>query len=158
MSVALGILLHFGTWLPFGFITPDNYFVWSVGTKIAISLVPNLGFYFGFLMTWFKETDGSAGMTWDAAFKPVGLSDNLTLADIWLSHIITSIIFLVLLWYMDNVRPGKFGVAQPFYFPFTVHFGNVEKTTIELKRFLTEILLVRRTYGKLFRQEILSSS
>ena len=114
--------------------------------------------YFGFLMTWFKETDGSAGMTWDAAFKPVVLSDNLTLADIWLSHIITSLIFLVLLWYMDNVRPGKFGVAQPFYFPFTVHVGNVEKTTIELKRFLTEILLVRRTYGKLFRQEILSSS
>ena len=127
LSVALGILLHFGTWLPFGFITPDNYFAWSVGTKMAISLVPNLGFYFGFLMTWFKETDGSEGMTWAAVTKPVVLSDNLTLADIWACHVITSVIFLVLLWYLDNVRPGKFGVAQPFYFPFTVrkHFSVI---------------------------------
>ena len=94
-----------------------------MGTKMAISLVPNLGFQFGFIMMWFKETDGSAGMTWDAVNKPVVLSDNLTLVDIWASHIVTCIIFLVLLWYLDNVRPGKFGVAQPLYFPFMVNIN-----------------------------------
>ena len=128
MAGSLSMILHYGTMLPCTFITTrDNYLAWSVATKIAISLVPNFGLCFGFLMTWFKEIDGSAGMTWEAAFKPIvpSTSDNLPLADIWLSHIITSLIFLVLLWYMDNVRPGKFGVAQPFYFPFTVYFDNV---------------------------------
>ena len=120
LAVALGIVLHFGTWLPGGFITPENYFAWSVGTKIAISLVPNLGFSFGFIMMWFKETDGSEGMTWANVNKPVIASDNLTLVDIWATHILTSAVFIIILWYMDNVRPGKFGVAQPFYFPFTV--------------------------------------
>ena len=87
---------------------------------MAISLVPNLGLQFGIIMIWFKDTDGSAGMTWDAVNTPILSSDNLTLLDIWGSHIISCIIFLILLWYLDNVRPGKYGVAQPWYFPFTV--------------------------------------
>ena len=107
------------------FITPENYFAWSVGTKMAIALVPNLGFQLGFIMTWFKETDGSEGMTWANVFKPVVLSDNLTLGHVWLCHILFSLICIVILWYIDNVRPGKFGVAQPLYFPFTVSFNNI---------------------------------
>ena len=71
LAVALGIVLHFGTWLPGGFITPESYFAWSLGTKIAISLVPNLGFSFGFIMMWFKETSGSGGMKWSNVNKPV---------------------------------------------------------------------------------------
>ena len=72
-------------------------------------------------MMWFKETDGSEGMTWANVNKPVVSSDNLTLVDIWATHILTSVVFIIILWYMDNVRPGKYGVAQPFYFPFTVN-------------------------------------
>ena len=158
MAVSFGTLLHFATWLPYNFITIENYFTWSVGAKRAISLVPNLGFYIGFLMTWFKETDGSVGMTWDAAFKPVTLSDNLTLADIWLSHIISSVVFLVLLWYLDNVRPGRFGVAQPFYFPFTVHLPKQFWVKIFFfYYFYLEIVLVWKNKGGVFRQEGLAS-
>ena len=120
LAVALGIVLHFGTWLPGGFITPDSYFAWSLGTKIAISLVPNLGFTFGFIMMWFRETSGSGGMTWANVNKPVISSDNMTLVHVWCCHLISSLVFTVLLWYLDNVRPGKYGVAQPWYFPFTV--------------------------------------
>ena len=83
-------------------------------------MVPNLGFQLGFLMTWFKETDGSEGMTWANVVKPVVLSDNFTLGHIWISHILFSIVCIIVLWYIDNVKPGKFGVAQPLYFPFTV--------------------------------------
>ena len=120
MAVALGIVLHFGTWIPGAFITPENYFTWSVGTKMAISLVPNMGFSFGFLLIWFKETDGSGGMDWSGIAEPINASDNLTLLDIWLCNLISSAIFIVILWYMDNVRPGKYGIAQKLYFPFQV--------------------------------------
>merc|ERR1711884_243606 len=119
----MGIMVHFSTWVPSMFISPygvgaEKYFSWSGGTKMAISLVPNLGLQFGIIMIWFKDTDGSAGMTWDAINTPILSSDNLTLLDIWGSHIISCIIFLILLWYLDNVRPGKYGVAQPLHFPF----------------------------------------
>ena len=120
LAVALGIVLHFGTWLPGGFITPESYFAWSLGTKIAISLVPNLGFTFGFIMMWFRETNGSGGMNWSNVASPVISSDNMTLVHVWGCHLISSLVFTILLWYLDNVRPGKYGVAQPWYFPFTV--------------------------------------
>ena len=44
----------------------------------------------------------------------------MTLVDIWCCHLISSLVFILLLWYLDNVRPGKYGLAQPWYFPFTV--------------------------------------
>merc|ERR1711892_839905 len=118
LAVALGIVLHFGTWIPAVLITPENYFTWSAGTKMAISLVPNMGFTMGFTLIWFRETDGSGGMDWSSLAKPINAADNLTLLDIWICNWISTAIFIVFLWYVDNVRPGKYGVAQKFYFPF----------------------------------------
>ena len=88
---------------------------------MAISLVPNMGFSFGFILIWFRETDGSGGMDWSGISQPINGSDNLTLLDIWLCNLISSAIFIVILWYMDNVRPGKYGIAQKLYFPFQVN-------------------------------------
>ena len=48
----------------------------------------------------------------------------MTLVDIWLCHLISSLVFTSLLWYLDNVRPGKYGVAQPWYFPFSVSHSS----------------------------------
>lgn len=31
----------------------------------------------------------------------------------------------VLCWYLDAIRPGDFGVPQPFYFPLTVSFARL---------------------------------
>ena len=120
LAVALGIVLHFGTWIPAAFITPENYFTWTTGTKMAISLVPNMSFSFGFILIWFRERDGSGGMTWSNLSEPINPSDNLALIHIWICNIISSIVFMVILWYMDNVRPGKYGVAKKLYFPFQV--------------------------------------
>ena len=56
--------------------------------------------------------------------------------------------FILLLWYLDNVRPGKYGVAQPWYFPLTVSHNSEERTHSDLTApHITEILLVRRQYG-----------
>ena len=120
LAVALGIVFHFGTWIPAGLITPENYFKWTAGTKIAISLVPNMGYSFGFMLMWFRERDGSGGMGWHNIGQPINASDNLTLLHIWLCNLISTVIFNLILWYMDNVRPGKYGVAQKLYFPFQV--------------------------------------
>jgi ATP-binding cassette subfamily A (ABC1) protein 3 len=116
LSVALGIILHFGTWVPAVLITPENYFTWSAGIKMAIAIVPNMGSTLSFLIITMKE-DQPGGMGWSALNTPINASDNLSLLDIWLSNLISCAIFLTILWYMDNVRPGKFGVARPLWFP-----------------------------------------
>jgi ATP-binding cassette subfamily A (ABC1) protein 3 len=29
-------------------------------------------------------------------------------------------LYLLVMWYVDAIMPGEFGVPEPFYFPFTV--------------------------------------
>ena len=87
---------------------------------MAITLVPNMNFVCGFILIWFRTVDGSGGMTWAALNEPINASDNFTLLDTWFSNFISSAIFCVILWYIDNVRPGKYGIAQKLYFPFQV--------------------------------------
>ena len=151
MAVALGIVLHFGSWIPTSFVTPESYFNWSTGTKIGISLVPNMGFQFGFMLIWFRETDGSGGMDWSSITEPTNGSDNLTLGHIWLCNLISICIFNLILWYMDNVRPGKYGVAQKLYFPFQVnnfliyqYFTNVDLRNLTGVGSLRILILVRK--------------
>ena len=82
-----------------------------------ISMVPNMGSTLTFIIIVFKE-DQAGGMSWSELSTPVNASDNLTLLDIWLSNMISCLISLTFIWYMDNVRPGAFGVAKKLWFPF----------------------------------------
>ena len=118
LSVALGIILHFGTWIPGAFITQENYFLFSKGIKMMIALVPNMGISFTYILIVFKEEQSAEGLTWGELNRPVNASDNITLLDLWGSNIICCLLSLIFLWYMDNVRPGKFGVAKKLWFPF----------------------------------------
>ena len=118
LSVALGIILHFGTWIPSAFITPDSYFLWSKGIKMAIALIPNMGAVITFIIIALKEDSAADGLTWGELNNPLNASDNLTLLDLWGSNIISCVLWILILWYMDNVRPGKFGVAKKLWFPF----------------------------------------
>ena len=117
LAVALGIILHFGTWIPASFVTPENYFIWGLGTKMAIAMVPNMGIVLTFIIIYSKE-EGPGGLNWETLSTPVNASDNMTLANIWISNLLSCVVFLLFLWYMDNVRPGNFGVAKKLWFPF----------------------------------------
>ena len=118
LSVALGVILHFGTWVPGAFITQENYFLFSKGVKMLIATVPNMGIMFTYILIVFKEDQAAEGITWGEVNRPVNASDNITLLDLWGSNIICCLLSLIFLWYMDNVRPGKFGVAKKLWFPF----------------------------------------
>ena len=117
LSVALGIILHFGTWIPGAFITQENYFLFSKGIKMLIAIVPNMGSFFTYFLIVFKEEQSAEGLTWGEVNRPINASDNITLLDLWGSNIISCLLSLIFLWYMDNVRPGKFGVAKKLWFP-----------------------------------------
>ena len=140
MAVALGIILQFATWLPVGAISQQNY-VWGVGMKMALSLVPNLCLSYAFGLIIGKELDTS-GMNWSSLASPISTVDDLTLLHMWTMFLLDFLIYMIILWYMDNVRPGKYGLAKKFYFPFQVrnlylHFFSKP---------LTNTFIVKKSY------------
>ena len=34
--------------------------------------------------------------------------------------VVDTVLYLVIAWYVEAVFPGEYGIAQPWYFPFTV--------------------------------------
>ena len=60
------------------------------------------------------------GMQWSNFYRPVNVNDDISLLHVMLMLVVDCVIFAVVTWYVDAVRPGEFGVPQPLYFPFTV--------------------------------------
>ena len=83
------------------------------------SLIPNIGLDYGFMLIIGKELDTS-GMGWNNLAKPISTVDDLTLLHVWFMFIVDFLLYMIILWYMDNVRPGKYGLAKKFYFPLQV--------------------------------------
>ena len=60
------------------------------------------------------------GAQWSSFTQPASVDDNFSLMHAMIMLVIDSLILLILTWYLDNVRPGTFGVPRPWYFPFQV--------------------------------------
>ena len=60
------------------------------------------------------------GARWSNYHRSASVDDNFTLLDAMIMLLIDTAIHLIITWYLDNVRPGEFGVPKPLYFCFTV--------------------------------------
>ena len=63
-----------------------------------------------------------AGLTWKNFSKPVSSDTEITMAHIMMMFLVDCVLYLLITWYVDNVRPGEYGIPRKFYFPFTVCF------------------------------------
>lgn len=61
------------------------------------------------------------GAQFDNFSSPGTVDDNLSLLDCILMLLFDTVIHLLITWYLDNVRPGEFGVPKPVYFPLMVN-------------------------------------
>ena len=147
LAVSFGILVHFGTCIPGMILLNDqeSFYSWSVLSKLGLGLVPNLGFTLGLGLVLTKESDSSGGLGWDQLTAPVTAADPLSLAVVWTAHLLSSALFLALVWYLDSVRPGPFGIARKLYFPFQVRQEQEQLYfAMRCRLFCLEIILVRR--------------
>ncbi|XP_061179443.1 phospholipid-transporting ATPase ABCA3-like [Saccostrea echinata] len=87
-------------------------------TKMAICLLNNMAMAFGFTSASEYETKGT-GVRWNTFTKPPTVDGDFSFGDTILMLWVDSAIYLLITWYIDGVRPGEYGVPQPFYFPFT---------------------------------------
>ena len=50
--------------------------------------------------------------------------------------VVDTILYMMLVWYIEGVWPGRYGVAKPFYFPFQPLYWLDQKTWTVCKKYL----------------------
>lgn len=119
-AVTAAMALWFVTSLPF--IIPEDEFL-SVAMKTLLCICPNAALAFGIqiISNWEIIDDG---LNWHTAFQQQGMKvqGDLSVAAIFGLFIAYAILFFLITVYMENVFPGAYGVAKPWYFIFTKKF------------------------------------
>ena len=62
------------------------------------------------------------GLQWSNLFSRARPGDPLTMGAVWIMFLVDIVIYSVIIVYIDKISPGKFGVAEKWYFPFTPAF------------------------------------
>ena len=76
---------------------------------------------FGVYIIAISESRG-VGMDWSNINQATVPNDNLTLLLILAMMLLNSFIYLLITWYVTEAFPGEYGVALPWYFPFTKQY------------------------------------
>ncbi len=81
-------------------------------------LLPNAALYVGFqgIFSYEKVALGIAIGDVGEEFT----TDDMTMALVWTMLCVDTVLYGLLTWYMDSVKPGPYGQARPIYFPFLV--------------------------------------
>ena len=66
------------------------------------------------------EEGKGAGLHWSTLSDRSEPNDPMTMGVVWGMLVIDMIVYLIIMWYIDGVKPGKYGVAKKWYFPFQV--------------------------------------
>ena len=87
---------------------------------MSLCLLPNVGLLFS-LNGMLKKEREVEGLDFSGLNDPLnGQQDELTLGLVWLMFWVDALIYWIILWYMDRVKPGPYGTALPPYFLFLV--------------------------------------
>lgn len=84
--------------------------------------MPNMGLFMGCKVLTVLEANG-LGLQWDTVTQNVYETTKLSMMDIFWMLIVDIVMYLVIMWYLEGIMPGKFGVARKYYFPFQVRMS-----------------------------------
>ena len=62
--------------------------------------------------------------------------DALSVQVVMVMLVVDTILYMVLVWYIEGVWPGRYGVAKPFYFPFQPSYWLGQKTWLSCSKCL----------------------
>jgi len=114
VAAAAGGIIFFMLYLPYSFMV-----VWEESldpnAKIASCLISNIAFGFGCsYFSHFEET--GIGAQWDNIWASPLIGDNFSMAGCMGMMLLDSVLYGILMWYIEAVFPGEFGVPKPWYF------------------------------------------
>nr|CAD7432558.1 unnamed protein product [Timema monikensis] len=124
IAMSFGIILWLVSYfVPFGALQSGNSV--SLGLKMLSSLLPNMAVYWGFDIFSTFEARG-VNLNWTKlGDSPSGSGNDLTMLHVLLMLLVDIMMYSLVTWYVDAIMPGKYGLAQPWYFVFTCSFWRV---------------------------------
>uniref|UniRef100_A0A182PES6 ABC transporter domain-containing protein n=1 Tax=Anopheles epiroticus TaxID=199890 RepID=A0A182PES6_9DIPT len=127
-NTAAGIagLLWFVTQLPFN-VSQQNYDEMGTGAKVAMCLLSNSGMSLAMFLTVRLEAT-AAGLRWSNLFEPATIDDGFNVGIVIIMLLVDAVIYLLIALYIEQIMPGEFGIARPWYFPFTKEFWVRKQT------------------------------
>ncbi|KAL8611831.1 hypothetical protein ACOMHN_041293 [Nucella lapillus] len=129
VGAAVAGILFFGFYFPYLFVTYEDL---TESSKLGLCLLFNMAMAFGANLIGLYEGTGS-GAKWNNFSKTATVDDNFTLLQAMVMLLVDSAIHLLITWYIENVRPGEFGVPRPYYFCFTKSYwcgGDQQSDTV----------------------------
>lgn len=106
-----------------GFVPYDDLSNWL---KFLICFLPNTAMSYAIQIIWRLESAGD-GLNWSTAFQGLNVYDNLSIASIFGIFMVNMCLLFIITLYLENILPGAYGVAKPWYFPFTRDFWQGHK-------------------------------
>eukprot|EP00092_Neocalanus_flemingeri_P060351 GFUD01072319.1.p1 GENE.GFUD01072319.1~~GFUD01072319.1.p1 ORF type:complete len:1563 (-),score=388.51 GFUD01072319.1:54-4385(-) len=129
IALSLGVLVHILTYIiPNSSInkTSDSFADFSFDEKMLMALIPNINLIWGIKMLMATESKGT-GLQWSTLFSRARPEDPLTMGAVWIMFLVDIVVYSLIIAYIDKIAPGKFGVAEKWYFPFTPAFWSSKK-------------------------------
>ncbi|KAG8190583.1 hypothetical protein JTE90_014059 [Oedothorax gibbosus] len=121
LAAACAGIIYFLTYVPYMYIAVreeaahDHIPVWL---KSLASLLSTTAFGLGAKYFAFYEEVG-VGVQWsNIAISPVE-DDDYSLLNVAVMMLFDALLYSILVWYIENVHPGSYGLPKPWYFPFT---------------------------------------
>ncbi|XP_069101650.1 phospholipid-transporting ATPase ABCA3-like [Argopecten irradians] len=112
-AFAAGILYYL-FFVPQYFLASE-YDTLSRSVKLATCLLHPMALTWGITTITIYEGTG-AGAQWSNFNSPATTDDNFSLGMAMGMLLLDSVVCFLIAWYLDNVRPGEFGVPKPWYF------------------------------------------
>ncbi|XP_052897147.1 phospholipid-transporting ATPase ABCA3-like [Anopheles moucheti] len=127
-NTAAGIagLLWFVSQLPFN-VSQQNYDEMATGAKIGMCLLSNSGMSLAMFLTVRLEAT-AVGLRWSNLFEPATIDDGFNIGLVIIMLLVDAVLYLLIALYVEQVMPGEFGIARPWYFPFTKEFWVRNRT------------------------------
>lgn len=147
---AVSGLLFFLSYVPMLFIL-RNYATIGYGTKLAWCLLTNTAMGMGILQIIEFEGSGK-GLQFNNLFSSVNVDDNISVGEVMVLMIASSILYMIICLYVEQIYPGDYGVPRPWYFPFSRSFWCSEQSNYQGVENLSDTDL-RRPDPKSFEQE-----
>ncbi|XP_063704504.1 phospholipid-transporting ATPase ABCA3-like [Culicoides brevitarsis] len=113
-------IFWFLAYTPFA-VTAQNYDSLSSGAKWGLCIFSNSGMSIGFQIMM-RHEGTSDGIQWSNLFSPVSQDDDFTVGNTLLMLIVDSVLYLLIALYVEKIKPGDYGVAEPWYFFVTKSF------------------------------------
>ncbi|KAK6169359.1 hypothetical protein SNE40_020430 [Patella caerulea] len=114
LAILTVLIIYFLSYLPY-IVLVSMGLQMEFWQKTVACLSSTTAFSFGAQYLAFLEELGD-GIQWNNINDSLVQGDKMTFNWTCIMMLIDSLIYLVIGWYVRNVKPGKYGVAKPFYF------------------------------------------